>query len=410
MLSSMLAVASEPTGSTTDWTRFRGENGIGVIAECHVPLPWHDDHVRWNIELPGVGNGSPIVHGDRVFVMSSDPHTATRSLLCYELTSGSELWRRDFEAPAPADRERSGFASCTPCSNEHAVYFAWATPDKLTLIALDHDGKDLWKRDLGPYPSQHGFGTSPALFGNLLILFNSQNAEANPPGESRVMAFDPKSGETAWERPVTTTNACYGVPCLYHDRITDQDALLFCNTGDGMFALALESGKMLWNKPLLTKRSVSCPQVVGDIGIGTEGSGGGGRVLYAVDLQSPDHELVFEVKRAAPYVPTPVISGSLIFMWNDQGIASCVEAPSGEVLWSKRIGGNASSSPVIAGDKLIGVAEDGTLTILAASRGFKEFGSITLGDTAHATPLVQPHYLLIRTDSRMMCIGDPSAK
>jgi hypothetical protein len=78
------------------------------------------------------------------------------------------------------------------------------------------------------------------------------------------------------------------------------------------------------------------------------------------------------------------------------------------LIWSKRIGGNVSTSPVIAGDKLIGIAEDGTLTVLAATRDFKEIGTVELKETTRATPLVAEDYLLVRTNSKLICVGKPA--
>jgi outer membrane protein assembly factor BamB len=114
-----------------------------------------------------------------------------------------------------------------------------------------------------------------------------------------------------------------------------------------------------------------------------------------------------KVDRSAPYVPTPVAKEDLLFMWGDNGIVSCIHVPTGDVAWSQRVGGNVSSSPVIAADKLIGISEDGTVTVLSASTKFHNFGSVKIDDMVHATPLLDEHYILIRSDSRLMCIGNP---
>ena len=129
-------------------------------------------------------------------------------------------------------------------------------------------------------------------------------------------------------------------------------------------------------------------------------------MLFAVRLTG-EHELAFQIDRAAPYVPTPVAKGNLLFLWSDNGIVSCVRVPENQVVWSKRIGGNVSTSPVIAGDRLIGIAEDGTLTAIAASENFQELGSIKLEDTVRATPALSRDYILIRSDSKLLCVGQP---
>ncbi len=404
---SLRVSASEPP--SPDWPRFRGENGVGAIPECSVPIPWKDTDVCWQISLPGKGNSSPVVAGERVFLMSADPNSAERYILCYDLKSGNELWRVTSDSEPHTIHTRSSYASSSPCVNEQAVFVSWAKPDNLVLKAFSHDGKELWSRDLGRYISQHGFGASPALFGKTLVLFNSQQAQELPPGvepgQSRVMAFHCDTGELIWESSRTATRACYGVPTLFKDE-AGKDALLFTNTGDGIFALDLATGTQLWGNKVFTKRTVSSPIIVGDLAIGTEGSGGGGNILFGVQLHGK-HELVFQLNRAAPYVPTPVAKDNLLFLWSDNGIVTCLKLPEVEVVWSKRIGGNVSTSPLIAGDTLIGIAEDGTLTALAATENFQELGSVKLEDTVRATPLLSRDYILIRTDSKLLCIGQP---
>ncbi len=405
------AMAVEPTNTDVrQWGRFRGANGVGGVEKCDVPLPWKAEDVAWEVELPGTGNGSPIFYGDQVFIAAANPETAERHLLSYRLKDGHKLWDKRVESKPYHLHARSSYASSTPCLNDSAVFFCWATPDSMIVMALNHAGEELWKlEDLGTYTSQHGFGASPALFGKTLVVLNSQDTADLPPGtkpgESQVMAFDCETSKLKWATPRTASRACYGAPTLYKDS-SGADALLFCNTGDGLFALDLETGKPLWNANVFSKRCVSSPVIVGDLAIGTEGSGGGGNVLYAVDVNGK-HEVKLKVDRSAPYVPTPVAKDSLLFMWGDAGIVSCLQLPGGDTLWSKRIGGNVSSSPVIAGDKLIGIAEDGTVTVLAASSGFNELGSVELGATCRSTPAVSEHFILIRTDKKLICIGKP---
>ena len=408
-ITGFFAVASWPsTQVNADWNRFRGENGQGVIEQCNVPLPWAESDVAWKIELPGKGNGSPIVVGKTVFIMSAEAESQ-RYALAYDLVSGKELWRKPFATQAHKVHAKSSYASCTPCANSSAVFFAWASPENLTVKAFSHAGDELWTKNFGRYISAHGFGGSPILVDDKLILSNNQDAEELPPGvapgDSSVMALDVKTGNVVWETTRKSVRTCYGAPSVHEE--AGEKVLIFAETGDGLFALNSATGKQLWNNKVFSKRSVSCPVIVGDIAISTEGSGGGGNILFAVNLTG-NHELAFEIKNTiAPYVPTPVANGELLFLWADKGIVTCVSATSGETFWSERIGGNVSSSPVIAGDKLIGVDEEGTVTILAASRSFREFGRVKLGEVTRSTPLLAENYVLIRTDSKLMCVGKP---
>jgi outer membrane protein assembly factor BamB len=408
-IAGFLAVACWPSGhSKADWNRFRGTNGQGVIEQCKVPLPWTESDVAWKIDLPGKGNGSPIAVGKKVFIMSAAAENQ-RYALAYDLVSGKELWRKSFATPSHKVHAKSSYASCTPCANSNAVFYAWASPENLTVKAFSHEGDELWTKDFGRYISAHGFGGSPVLVDDMLILSNNQDAEELPPGvapgDSSILALDVKSGNVIWETPRKSVRTCYGAPSVLED--AGKKVLIFAETGDGVFALDAATGKQLWNNKVFTKRSVSCPVIVGDIAISTEGSGGGGNILFGVNLKG-DHELAFEIKNTiAPYVPTPVAKGELLFLWADKGIVTCASATNGETFWSERIGGNVSTSPVIAGDKLIGIDEEGTVTILSASRSFQELGKVKLGEMTRSTPLLAEDYILIRTDSKLICVGKP---
>ncbi|MGN6135151.1 MAG: outer membrane protein assembly factor BamB family protein [Aureliella sp.] len=408
LLACCLAAATCSTAlAETNWNRFRGPNGLGVLDQSSVPLPWTDNDVAWTAKLPGKGHGSPIIQGENVYLLSADPDTAERYVLSFDLKSGKERWRKSYPSVTHKLHARSSYASSTPCADNDAVYVTWGAPDSTIVKAYSHAGDELWTRDLGRSVSQHGYGGSPMLAGDRLILLNSQDALELPPGvapgQTMVVALDCKSGKTIWETPRETTRVCYGVPAIMQDA-SGRDLLIMAETGDGIFALDAQSGAPVWNRRTFTKRSVSSPLIVGDLIIGTEGSGGGGNVLFAVDAKR-NHEVVFDVRKAAPYVPTPVAKGDLMFLWSDTGIVSCVQVPSGELLWSQRIGGNVSSSPIIVGDKLIGIADDGTVTILAADRSFKELGQIKLGETIRSTPAAREDCLLIRTESTLLRVG-----
>ncbi len=121
--------------------------------------------------------------------MSADSATAERYALSFDLVSGKELWRKSFPSQEHKLHARSSYASCTPCANERAVYFAWATPESLTVKAFTHDGDELWGKDFGRYVSAHGFGGSPILVDDKVILANSQDAEELPAAFSLAIAL-----------------------------------------------------------------------------------------------------------------------------------------------------------------------------------------------------------------------------
>jgi outer membrane protein assembly factor BamB len=144
--------------------------------------------------------------------------------------------------------------------------------------------------------------------------------------------------------------------------------------------------------------------LAGDLILSTEGSGGGGNILVAMRADGSGEE-AFRITKAAPYVPTPVVQGDLAFLWADNGIVTCIELPSGKVVWTQRVGGNVSSSPIIVAGRLVGISDDGVVTVLSASRGPQVLGRVELNALVRATPAADEDHLLIRTASKLVCIG-----
>lgn len=199
--------------SAQDWTRFRGPNGEGVSHAEHVPVDFSESDYRWKIELPGEGHSSPVIWGDRVFLLSGRPDNADRVVMCIAADTGDVLWQHAFDSKTHRQHRRSSYASSSPAVDEDHVYFVWAEPGATTLIAFNHDGDKVWQRDLGTFQSQHGFGASPIVYRDKVIIMHSQQADQVPPdqpvGQSMMLALDRKTGTPLWETPLKTTRVCY---------------------------------------------------------------------------------------------------------------------------------------------------------------------------------------------------------
>ena len=114
--------------------------------------------------------------------------------------------------------------------------------------------------------------------------------------------------------------------------------------------------------------------------------------------------LAYEVRRSAPYVPTPLALGPLVFLWSDAGVVTCVRAETGEAVWQERVGGNFFSSPVCADGKLINVSTSGEVVVLAAGDKYELLGRTPLGEMSHATPAIALGRLFIRTLQHVVCV------
>ncbi len=398
-----------PAGSDAqEWTRFRGPNGTGVSEATSIPIEWTPADYRWKTELPGMGHSSPVVWGNRVFLMSADPRNAARYVLCFDARNGKQIWQRKFDSSTHHLHPRNTFASSTPTVDKDRLYLAWSTPEQLTLCALDHDGKDVWTRELGPWISQHGFGSSPILYEDFVILVNSQQAQrldpGQQPGTSHVMAFDRATGELRWSTPRTATSVSYSTPCVYrpHDGVPE---LVCCNTGDGIYSLNPQTGALNWSSDKLFKmRTVASPIVVGSLVLASNGSGGFAN-NYLVAVLAGTGETVYDDVKHAAYVATPIAYGSLVFTFYDRGFVHCFESTTGKKVWEKRVTSGFSGSPVRVRDKIYCIDDEGVVVVLAASRTYQELARNPLGEPSRSTPAISGGHMFLRTISHLICVG-----
>lgn len=398
-----------------NWNRFHGSIGNGDAGPAKLPSKWDDDDYSWKRNIGSRDVGSPIIVDGKVYYLAYRADKNQLSLESLELSSGKLRWSKPFPQTEYHLHSRNTFASGTPSADDKNVFVAYAEPNHTYLKCFDHNGKEIWSRDFGSWQSQHGFGTSPRIHGDTILLFNSQQADqlrpGQTPGTSRVIAVNRHTGQSLWETALTTTRSCYGMPAIFSDSNGTQ--VINANTGDGMFGLDLKTGKKLWNLEVFEKRVCSTPLIYNDIAIGTSGSGGGGNHLVAVKIptkpgQAP--EQLYRIDRGAPYVPTPAVRGKRMFMVDDKGIASCVNIETGENIWMQRIGGRQGygASPILIGDKLLIISLGGDATVLKAGDQFEVLGEMDLGGPVGASPAFANGCLLLRVGNELRCLGGQS--
>ena len=404
---SALAVFFASSVTAQEWTRFRGPNGTGVSDAKTIPTQWTEADYNWKTQLPGIGHSSPVEYGGRVFLMSADPENATRYVICVSGKTGEKLWVKEFPSDEHHLHVRSSYASCTPAVDGEYVYVAWSTPARTTFKAFDHFGEEVWSNDLGTWQSQHGFGTSPMLFGDLVVLSNSQQANqlkpGQKPGKSFMMAFDRSTGNEVWRTPRESHNVCYSVPFI-HDLGNGKSELVCISTGEGFYALDPETGKENWSIEAFSMRTVGSPIKAGGLIFGSTGSGKGGNYVTAVS-PGKNAKIEYQIKTAAPYVPSMLAKDDLVFLWYDKGILTCIDAKTGTVHYKKRLDTAFSGSPVLVGDMMYCIDEAGVVFVVAAKKEFELIAKNELGEDSRATPAIADGKMLLRTYSHLISIG-----
>ncbi len=399
-----------------EWTRFRGPNGTGVATADSIPVEFTESDFNFKVELPGgSGCSSPVVWDKKVFVLSADPKDATRYVVCLDAENGKTVWQKEFKSEPHHLHTRSSYASCTPAVDEEHVYVAWSTPKETLFKAFNHDGTEAWSLDLGTWQSQHGFGASPIVYKDLVILHDSQQAdklnEGEKPGDSFMLAFDRRTGKEKWRTKLISTNVCYSVPFIRTPTDGGADELICSSTGNGIFSLDPVTGKENWavNDGLFSMRTVASPIEAGGLIFGSTGSGGYSSNYIVAVKPGKDAEVAYKIANGstfkAPYVPCLVADGDLVFCMYDRGFASCIDAKTGSVQWIERTGAALSGSPIRVNDRIYCVDEDGTVWVFAASTTYKLLGKSALGEQCMSTPAVANGRMYIRTNSHMISVG-----
>jgi len=387
------------------WTRFRGPNGSGIAEAANLPVQWAEKDFNWRVKLPGVGHSSPVIWGDKLFLTSGDPKTARRFVLCLRTSDGSTLWQREYESKKHEMNESNSYGTSTPAVDAERVYAYWTTPEEVTLLALMHDGKDAWRRNLGPFVAEHGSGTSPIVFEDKVIVSNDHE------GKSSLFALDAKTGKTAWEvvRPKTEVeyHGSYSTPMVYQPE-GGPPQVIFTSKAYGMTSVDARAGKVLWEvRDAFPTRCVGSPILAAGLIIAACGTTEPQQVTAVrPPSKGAPAKIAYTIEKYAPYVPTPIAKGDLVFLWGDSGRLACLRAATGEQLWKAKLETEFYGSPILVGDRLYCISQKGEVFVVAAdSDKFSLLGRSPLGEPSYATPAIAAGTLYLRTFSHLISIG-----
>ena len=219
-----------------------------------------------------------------------------------------------------------------------------------------------------------------------------------------------KDGSIAWKVPRSSKRLTYSTPCILSGP-AGRDMAVFTNWEHGITGLDPASGRVLWEKDVFGKpspeRAIGSPVVAGDLVIGT--CGFVTKLKHAVALRADPAtgavEEVWRIERSVPHIPTVLVVGERVYLWNDQGIVTCADRATGKVLWNERTPGEYFGSPVCAGDRIFAVNKTGTVVVLAASDTFRILAENKLEETCHTTPALAGGRMYIRTYERLHAIG-----
>jgi outer membrane protein assembly factor BamB len=381
-----------------DWPQFRGPGGQGLSAETRVPTEWSETkNVAWKAPVAGRGWSSPVVAGGRVWLTSSVVAKGAASLrvLAYDAADGREVVNVEafkiYQDELTSNAKNSD-ASPTPILDGDRVYVHFGAHG---TAALTTAGAILWKTRL-PYESQHGNGGSPVLYGDLLII-NCDGFDA-----AYVAALNRNSGRTVWKRERRRPwSQAYSTPLVI--RVGDRDQLVSVGA---FMTTAYEplTGREIWR--------VQYPDGFSNVPRPVFGHG---LVFITTGFQQPSllavrpdgtgdvtkTHVAWTLARGAPLTPSPILAGDELYVVNELGILTCLDARTGAVHWVERLGGNASASPVLAGGRLYFTSEEGATSVIAPGRVFSRLAVNALDGASLASPAVSDGSLFLRTDRHL---------
>jgi outer membrane protein assembly factor BamB len=393
-----------------DWSRFRGPGGQGISRGGALPEKWSaTENMVWKTEMPGPGGSSPVVAGEKIFLTCYSGHAVPgatggdvgalqRQVVCVNRADGRILWKKDVPAAQPeqAKVRDHGYASSTPLADAERLYVFFG---RSGVFAFSHDGKELWRADVGSGIHGWGSASSPVLHKDLVIINASVESGA-------LVALDKKTGKEVWR--ATGMKESWNTPIIVP--AGGREELVVAIFGK-VLGLDPATGEKLWSCATdigwyMVPSLVHDKDVVYCIG----GRSGGGLAVRAGDRGdvTATHR-VWTMKKGSN-VSSPVLhEGHLYFLHENLGMAVCVEAATGKVVFEERIPGAGQfyASAVLADGKLYGVARRGGVFVVAAKPQFEFLAHNQVGDRSSfdASPAVDGRRLLIRSDKSLYCIG-----
>ncbi len=369
----------------SDWPWWRGLDHTGIAAQDQdPPTTWSEsENVLWKAAIPGRGHGSPTVVGDQVFLATADDQQQQQSVLCFDRQTGEQLWstivhKGGFPDPKNgrgAGNEKASLASSTIACDGTLVFINFLNNGACYTTALNRDGRLTWQTKVSDYVIHQGYGSSPTLYQDLVIV------SADNKGGGAIMAMQRATGAVAWKRD-RPTKPNYASPIILN--VAGKDQLLFTGC-DLVTSLNPLTGAEYWE---IEAATTECVTTTVTDGTHIFTSGGYPKNHIAAVAADGSRTVVWE-NTVRAYVPSMLQQDGFLYAVLDAGIATCRNSATGEETWKSRLAGTFSSSPVLVGDRLYATNEDGATFVLKVTpHSVERLATNLLGDSVFATPAI----------------------
>ena len=423
----MITALVMATGSALadPWYQWRGQGNSGYAAG-KAPVSFSaTEGIKWRTAIPGLGNSTPIIAGERIFlttaIPANEPIEASAEgsteevaipehafvVLAIHRATGKELWRRTATTAAPHERHHrryGSFASNSPATDGEILIVNFGSRG---LYAYDLEGGPLWSRDLGRMYIRNTFGegSSPVLHGNSLIIQHDHQ------GQSYIVVLDKRTGkqiwranrdeQTSWAQPVVVNHGGRQQVVTSSRRVRSYD---------------LETGELLWEADGLGSNPIpAVVNVADEMVIAMTGHrdpnllairlGGSGDITGNPDF------VRWTNQRGNPYTTSPVLHDGILYVVTDRGLVSAFDARSGEPYYHQQRLPDIQAfkaSPIAAGDRLYLASQRGAVIVLKLGKQYEVLAVNDMGDEMFvSSPIIADGNLYLRSQDELICVeGD----
>lgn len=439
----LLLFTSGVSANAQNWPAFRGANASGNGDGQNPPSTWDatkNANIAWKTEIPGLAHASPIVWGNKLFVVSavsgvpqgkfrhglygdvdSDKDVSKHSwkVYCLDKRTGKILWERAASEGVPKIKRhiKSTHASPTPATDGTYVVAFFGSEG---LFCYDLDGKLIWKRDLGVLDSgwffdpdfQWGMASSPIIYKNLVIL------QCDIQKGSFIAGYDLKTGKQVWK---TTRDEIpsWGSPTIFESK---GRAMVVTNATKRIRGYDPMTGKELFELSGNSEVTVGTPVVGHDMVYVTAGyppiqpiyaikAAAAGDITLSEGKDANEY-IAWSKKRGGTYMPTPLVYGDYLYTCSNNGVLTCYDAKTGERIYQQRIAGQSNAftaSPVAADGKIYFAGEDGDVFVVKAGPKYEMIATNPIGEILMATPAISEGMIFVRSINHIYGIADTGA-
>jgi outer membrane protein assembly factor BamB len=404
------------------WPQWRGPHATGVSKHAKPPVEWSESrNIRWKVEIPGRGSGTPVVWGERLFVLTAVPVDSAAGapvprggrpgvhryvVMALDRKTGKAAWQHVAREDAPHEgthQEWGTYASASAVTDGQCVIASFESGG---IYAYDMNGKPIWQTDLGDKSmrNQFGEGTTPALHGNTVVVVWDHQ------GESFIVALDKRTGEERWRTPRDEIDS-WATPLVVEH---GGRAQVVTSGMKQIRSYDLETGKLLWYGDGLTMNPIPSPVAADGLVILTSGFRGNDlqaiRLADAKDNVTGSPAVVWTLDRDTPYVPSPLLyDGILYLLKSNNGILSAFDAATGKPHYQlQRLDAapNVFASPAAADGRIYIPGQQGTTVVLKHGPSFEVFAANKLDDGFNASPALVDDTIYLRGYKYLYAIGE----